>query len=455
MLYQNNFKPTSMSYQPINLDSARVLILGAGREGRAAAHYLYDNYPDCELSIADKQQLELELPTIEQRFDSRYPNSLDQWDTVVVSPGIPPQLPLLSTASNITTSTNIFFQDCKGTIVGVTGSKGKSTTSSLIYEIFKMAKLPVSLVGNIGYPALAELHDHNNPEDIFIFEISSYQARYLEKGPDIAVITNLFPDHLDYHGSVGQYYSDKLRITTQQNDSQIVIYNNASQNLVARIDQSPAIHIAWPDQQNAYVQDGKFYFKGDQLAIVSSLKLLGEHNVSNVLGAITVAKHFNIENRVIAQALASFSPLPHRLEQIGTYNNITFINDSLATTPEATSAAIQSFNNISTILLGGQDRGYEFDKLAQLIKKRKIPNIVFFPDSGNTIRQALEKINYSPNYIETTAMKEAISFAYANSSADSVCLMSCASPSYSIFRNYEDRGNQFRENVQQLGMMAK
>ena len=154
---------------------------------------------------------------------------------VVVSPGIPPHTPLLATAQRITTGTNIFFQHCKGTIIGVTGSKGKSTTASIIAHILKHAGKHTHLVGNIGTPALTELLTTNATADVWVMELSSYQTRLLEHGPDIAVITTFFPEHLDYHTSVEQYYTDKLRITAAQSSRDTVIYNHDNAELQQRI----------------------------------------------------------------------------------------------------------------------------------------------------------------------------------------------------------------------------
>jgi UDP-N-acetylmuramoyl-L-alanine---L-glutamate ligase len=179
--------------------------------------------------------------------------------------------------------------------------------------------------------------------------------------------------------------------------------------------------------------------------------LPGEHNIENVLGAITVAKEFGIDNEAIGRAIYHFKPLSHRLENIGIHKGTTFYDDAISTTPDSTVAALRSIPKVHTLILGGQDRGYDFTALAQLIAELNIPYIVFFPDSGKTIETAIADAGYTPQQVlHTSSMKEAVEFAYQHAAPDTVCLLSCASPSYSVFKNFEDKGNQFQQYVKEL-----
>jgi UDP-N-acetylmuramoylalanine--D-glutamate ligase len=217
------------------------------------------------------------------------------------------------------------------------------------------AQRQAHLVGNIGVSSLEMLAQYNTVEDVYVVETSSYQARLLDRGPGIAVLTELFPEHIDYHGSVEEYYRDKLRVTTMQSELQLLIYNAASAELRQRVDQSVARQLGVPGNnvsEGAQCRDEMIFFDGDEIAPRSDCKLLGEHNTKNILLAVTAAKQLRVENEAIAQALKLFKPLPHRLELIGTYKGVTFVNDSLATTPEATLAALQSLENVQTIFLG-------------------------------------------------------------------------------------------------------
>ncbi len=432
----------------------RVLILGAGREGQGAAMYFRTVYPEMEVTIADEQKIRFALPGVAELYGKKYPETLEEWDLVVVSPGIPPQTPVLATARLMTNATAIFLRECLGTVVMVTGSKGKSTTSSLIYDMLVAGGKQAHLVGNIGVSSLENLAQQNTVEDMYVVETSSYQARLLDRGPGIAVLTELFPEHIDYHGSVEQYYRDKLRVTTMQSELQLLIYSAASAELRSRVDQSPARKLPVPSvnvSEAAQCVDDLLFFDGQEIAPRSDCKLIGEHNTKNILLAITVAKQLRIENEAIAQALKTFKPLPHRLELVGTYKGVTFVNDSLATTPEATVAALKSLENVQTIFLGGLDRGYTFTELIAELKRREVKNIILFPDSGKTIREQWGEVAYGTQFFETESMREAVDFAYTHTPSDGVALLSCAAPSYSIFKNYEDRGNQFRAAVEELG----
>jgi UDP-N-acetylmuramoylalanine--D-glutamate ligase len=230
-----------------------------------------------------------------------------------------------------------------------------------------------------------------------------------------------------------------------------VLFNAANAELAQRITASPARRISWPDERGARLSGDAIYYGTEHIIELTDIPLLGRHNVENCLGAITAAKYFQVPNAEITKAIKSFSPLRHRLQPVGVFHDISFYDDAISTTPESTTAALHVFNNIGCLFLGGQDRGYHFAQLAREIAKRKIPTLIFFPDTGVSIRAELEKIGYTPEHtLETRSMEEAVRFAYAHTPRHSVCLLSCASPSYSVFKNFEDKGDQFQHWVQQL-----
>lgn len=435
----------------MDFHNKKIIILGAGREGTATAYYLQKKYTDCSITIADQQEIDWSADGVTTFFGDEYPTSLQEWDIVVVSPGIPPHTTLLATARSITTATNIFFADCKGTIIGVTGSKGKSTTSSLIYSILKEAQLPAYLCGNIGTAALDVLQQHNSEEDIFVVELSSYQNSRLVQGPEIAVVTSLFPEHLDYHGSLEQYYTDKLQLVMKQQPGQRTVYNQHNTELKKRLVDIQTKILPYPKNDGAHVTDESIYFGTEKIMKTREVPLLGKHNIENVLGAITVATEFDVDAATIRAAIMQFKPLPFRLEPIGTFRDIIFYNDSISTTPESCIAALNAIPNVTTLIAGGQDRGYTFDELAKKIRDLNISTLILFPDSGEHLEQALKAINYLPAHLLYTAsMKEAAEFAFAHTPVNTVCLLSPASPSYNLFKNFEDRGNQFTQAVQSV-----
>ncbi len=399
----------------LGIESA--LILGYGKEGRATQKFLKKYYPKLKIGIADAER------------GKNYLKGQDKFDIAVKTPGIKKELIKIP----YTTATNIFFSKVlgKNLIIGVTGSKGKSTTFSLIYEILKMAGKKVELLGNIGNPMLESLTKTQNLKSkIYALELSSYQLDDLKFSPDIAVLTNLFPEHMDYHGGIKNYYQAKKNIINFQNSQNYFIYN--SQVKIVK---------SWlKDYQGKAIQFNKINLNNIET------KLIGEHNQNNIKAAIAFAKILNISDAAIKKAIKNFKPLPNRLEFVGKFKGIEFYNDASSTNPESSILAIKSLKNIDTILLGGEDRGYDFKNLEKALRKYKIRNVVLFPDSGKKILKS--KAGF--NILSTKSMEEAVRFAYKNTKKGSVCLLSGASPSYSLWKNFEEKGSQFKYFVKKL-----
>jgi UDP-N-acetylmuramoylalanine--D-glutamate ligase len=359
----------------------------------------------------------------------------------IKSPGIHKSLMTIP----YTTATNIFFQNIKGTTIGITGSKGKSTTTALIYSILKAAKLPAHLVGNIthklqniGRPMIKELLHNHGPKDIYVCELSSHQLDDILYSPNIAVFTSFFPEHMDFHGNIEKYWEAKKRIATFLKSTDYFVYNPDFTQLnelakTVKAQLKPIIHTLPFDK--------------------SFITLKGEHNITNIKTAITAAKILNISDEIIQIAVSKFQPLPHRLENIGTFKKITFYDDSISTTPESAIAALNAIPNVSTILLGGKDRGFDFSNLAKKIIEKNIPFLILFPESGEKIEAAIRKISktYLPEVIRTINMKDAVAFAYQKSKPGTNVLLSSASPSYSLWKNFEEKGNLFKKYVVELG----
>lgn len=399
----------------------RILILGYGREGQATHAFLKGQVPDSEIGFADKNQ------------DPNYLDKQKNYDLVIKTPGIRKELVTIP----YTTATNIFFANVKGKTIGVTGSKGKSTASSLIYGIFKLAGWRVHLTGNIGRPMLGELLKSNREDDIFIVELSSYQLDDINYSPDISVILNLFQGHMDYHGGLPNYWSAKKRIIEKATKDNYFIFNSAYEELVKLSKKTAAKSIPFVVKLPLSEEE---------------IPLLGKHNLDNVRAAVTVAELLKIKKSVIKEAIMKFKSLPHRLEFVGEFKGIKFYDDAISTTPESAIAALKSLSKIETILLGGEDRGYDFSDLASTIINFKIPNIVLFPDSGSKILESIKKEkggDFNPVIFKTDDMKEAVLFAYKNTPQGTICLLSSASPSFSLWRNFEEKGDLFQKFVKE------
>lgn len=448
-----------------DLNGKKVCILGFGREGQAMFKAIERHARDTFVTVADQNLEPIEKlisansstnPTLlRMGFDTQsgttvWLRELGRFDVIIKSPGIPPNKELETHHSKLTNSTQIFLDTIaeKGTLViGVTGSKGKSTTSSLIAAILKQAKKDVLLLGNIGDPAIAHL-DAIHKNTIVVLEMSSYQLMNLSVSPHIAVITSFFPEHLDYHGSVEAYLEAKKHITQYQSGKDAVFFNEQS---------AGAIEIAKEGHGR------KIPFSANDSPVkIEETKLLGAHNLSNITAAAKVAQELGVKDATIIEAIKEFHGLPHRLEFVGNYHGIDWVDDAISTTPESTIAALDALGDrVQTIILGGQDRGYDFTKLGERIALSSITDVILFPGSGPKIKQAIQAANAHVEFHEAASMQEAISAAQPKTSpsertsvragnqkpATPIVLLSTASPSYGMFKNFEEKGNLFASAV--------
>jgi UDP-N-acetylmuramoylalanine--D-glutamate ligase len=418
-------KNTSIPEKFRFLGMEKALIAGFGKEGKITKQYLRKQYPKLRLGIADAKE------------GSDYLKKQAGVDIAVKTPGIKKELITIP----YTTATNIFFSKIKNKnlIIGITGSKGKSTTSTLIYQILKTAGKNVRLLGNIGSPMLQDLLKPINKDTIFVLELSSAQLDDITFSPDIAVVTNLFPEHMDYHGNLENYYQAKKNIIRYQGKNDYFVYDPQNKKVSAwrKNYQGNAI----PFAKNIPLKDGQ-------------IPLLGKHNKNNIKAAVAVAHILGIPQQTIKKTIKNFKGLAHRLEFVGQYQGISFYDDAISTTPESTIMAIKSLPHIGTLFLGGTNRGYNFTLLEKIIKKYAIKNIVLFPDSGSAILTQTQDLNILkiPTTISgNAAMKKAVLFAYKYTPKGTICLLSCASPSYSLWKNFEEKGDQFKKIVTTIG----
>lgn len=421
------------------LHNKTICILGFGKEGASTLKALEGIVPADHIVIADTNP-NLIVEGFRTQLGKDYLNDLDGFDVVIKSPGIPPhpELSKLREKGTLTSSLQLFIDTVrpKGAhIVGVTGSKGKSTTSALIYHGLQVAGRPSFLIGNIGIPvfdALAEARSGTT----FVTEMSSYQLMDLQSGPDIAVVTSFFPEHLDYHGSEAAYLAAKARIAETQTPANVIFYNSASDECVEIAQRSPGIKVACST--------------ADSPISIEETQLLGKHNLSNLALAWKVLKHLGISESVACGAFREFKGLPHRLETVGMYHNIMWIDDAISTTPESTIAALQALgSSVETLIVGGLDRGYTFTNLAKEIVASSVTTLIVLPGSGPAIQEAVKKVDTESRITAYPAstMQEVVHIARAHTRPTKTCLLSTASPSYNMFKNFEEKGSLFQEAV--------
>ena len=438
------------------LKKKQVLILGMGREGLSTYLFLRKKFPAKELTLADKLEYE-ELPHNTKTLiakDSKLTLNLGKeyikksagFDFIFVTPGISNSILDRVKGSNSVVLTNLalFIELFKGKIIGITGTKGKSTTASLIYYVLKKSGKNVVFGGNIGHPALS-LIEQVKSDTIAVLELSSYQLMRINKSPNIVVIQDIVPEHLDYHGSFSAYKSAKENIVKYQTANDSVIYNSSSKTATDVALKSAARKIPFSDYSEDFNKN---------ILPVGKIPLKGAFNLKNVIPAIIIGRMFGLSDKEIAEAVKSFKPLGHRLEFVAEVNGVEYYNDSLSTIPEAAIAAITAFpTQYKILILGGYDRGLNFAGLAKKIYADKIRGIILFPTTGKRIWQEIKKIfrdKLPPQSKFANNMKDAVIQANQWAKSGDVVLMSPASPSFSVFKNYEDRGNQFEVEVSKL-----
>ncbi len=461
-----------------SLKNKRILILGLGREGMDNFIFLRNLFPDKILGLSDQLELRRLNPGLKKliqkdkgiklHLGKNYLEAIKQYDVIIKSPGIPFKniFPFLSGKQRLTSQTDIFLDNCKGTIVGVTGTKGKSTTASLIYRILKQAGLDVELIGNIGTPALSYLLD-SNKKKIYVYELSSHQLASTQKSPHISAFLNIFREHLDYYQNFDDYIKAKANIAIHQKKTDYLIFNNRHKQIRKISKQSIAQKIPLHAKKEGYFIEGGVIscsISGKKETIIDQkqIPLKGKSNLQNVMTAIAVAKIFKIPNKRIIQAIQSFKPLHHRLEFIGRYQGIEFYNDSLSTIPEAAIAAVDALGeNVQTMILGGFERQQHFRALAKKILNSEVKNIILFPSTGKRIYNNIQRIGNSElefkkrfkamRFFFVNNMECAVSLCFKHTAKGKICLLSPASPSFGIFKDYKERGELFKKYIKIYG----
>jgi UDP-N-acetylmuramoylalanine--D-glutamate ligase len=466
-----------------DLKKQSVLILGLGQEGLSTYRFLRQMFPCQHFGLADRADhdalspqakgvLTRNLDTQSVYLGGAYLECLSRYDVIIKSPGIPPTLPVLQQAEAlgkiITSQTALFFANCSGTIIGITGTKGKSTTASLIHAILSAGGLDVRLVGNIGNPPL-DIFFETNSKTVFVYELSSHQLEGLRQSPHIAVFLNMMPDHLDYYESFEDYFQAKQNIARYQSEQDYLIYNAESELVSQTATASRARLIPFSSDKmldtGCFIANDWVSFRGkedmedmlEQILRIADVPLPGHFNLQNILAAVATSSLFEVESKHIVSAIRNFQPLEHRFELVGPYRGISFYNASIATVPEATIAHLDTLGSeVQTLLLGGHERHLDFSELARRLMASQVDNLILFPTNGpriwETIRsQQTEEPTFSPRVFFVDSMEDAVRLAYAHTEPGRICLHSPASPSFGLFKDYKERGTLFKDYVRQLG----
>lgn len=440
----------------------RALVLGMARSGYEAAKFLLGNGYEVVINDAKKEQnpdqvKELEAMGARVILGTHPEKLLDRsFDMLVKNPGIPNSHPYVEEAKRLNVPVinemelafRYFPQGV--TIIGVTGTNGKTTTTTLIYEMLKKASKPAWLMGNIGFPVCSFV-PRLKSGDIAVMEVSDHQlCNVIEFKTNISVLTNLSEAHIDFHGSYEAYKAVKKSIFSHHTEKDIAVLNLGDKevlDLAKDILSTKRYFSSEPSSMpGCCIVDGAIYYNGDKIIALKDVKIKGRHNHENAMAAIAAVKELGVENRHIVEVLQTFGGVEHRLEFVRTVNNVDFYNDSKSTNVKSTQIALSAFDRPTILILGGLDRGHSFDGLREYMKQVKI--IVAFGETKERISQFASEQGIPCLVCDT--LDEAVTRAYESSSPGDVVLLSPACASWDQYDNFETRGRRFKECVNAL-----
>lgn len=450
------------------LKGKSILILGYGREGRSTYAFLREQYPGSRLAIADADEsLAGEFAGSDTKANPAlyvgedYLQACGSYDLVIKTPGIPyEKVRQYCPASVITSQTDLFLRAFSEKTIGITGTKGKSTTATLLYHILQSSGRKVILSGNIGIPPLS-LATKVESDTLVVFEMSSHQLEQISIAPKTAVILNIYPEHLDHYKDFTAYMMAKFNICHMQAAGGCLVYYGDDPILSELVrDHPPA------GRAITYALNGRpglsAFRKGDRIIVNSSGRqqsipidaardMPGEHNLLNMMAALLVCFEQGLSAEEVVQGLSTYKRLEHRLEYAGTYRGIRFYNDSIATIPQATIHALKTLDKVDLLILGGYDRGLDYSILLECLRKDPVGYLVFMGEAGKRMYKSLAG-NPPPGtkMFQVKGMANVFEVVREKLSTGSVCLLSPAAASYDMFSDFAERGKIFKKMAAEL-----
>lgn len=406
------------------LRGKRILILGFGREGRSTYTFLKKYLPDAVLAVADKNPLEGVTHAGEDYLQAVY-----DYDIVVKTPGISLK-DFDAKGVEITSQTDLFLSQFHNQTIGISGTKGKSTTTSLIYHLLKESGRDAILTGNIGIPCF-DIMEQIHEDSIVVYELSAHQLEYVHNSPRVGVLLNVFEEHLDHFGTFERYKHAKFNLLRYMGaDDYAVVHDSLlMETLELGVNN---------------VTFSRMDFEIDEEA----LPILGTHNLMNAKAALCACAAYDIDVQELIPHLYTFNPLEHRLELVGVFGGVAFVNDSISTIPQAAIAACQTLGRVDFLLLGGFDRDIDYTPLADYIVEHPVPHLLFTGKAGKRMMQLLKDRGVASHLVVYHNMEEAFDYLKGYSQPGDICLLSPAASSYDQYKNFEERGRKFKRLAQ-------
>jgi UDP-N-acetylmuramoylalanine--D-glutamate ligase len=455
----------------MNIRGKRVLVVGLAREGVTLARYLSEQGAQVTATdTSDSDALRARLATLEGTdvrtvIGGDHPELLARIDAVFVSPGVPENNPIYEEAAErgipIESMTTLFFERCPGQIIGVTGSSGKTTTTGLIGHMLRTSSRDVVVGGNIGDPMI-DLLPEIGPDTTVVLELSSFQLGILRRSPHIAVVTNISPNHLDRHGTMEAYIDAKRHIVAHQTPDDYAVLNSCDveRDTFAHATQAELRWFGARSDHGARVTGGMVSLVGigaeAPVLPVNEIPLLGGHNVENVLAAVTASAIVELPPEEMAPAIRSFRPAAHRLETVGRAGGVSYVDDSIATTPARAQVALQAIESAIILIAGGRDKRLPWEDFARMVVRR-VRVLLLIGEAADQIEEAVRAALESShgaleerNIVRCSSLDGAVATAGELARPGETVLLSPACTSYDMFSNFEERGREFARAVEGL-----
>lgn len=442
-----------------HLENKNIIILGFGMEGETTYSFIRKHLPNQKLTIADMNEVIIEdYPYLQEDKNTKlilgkkYLENLDEYDLIIKTPGLSlKDMDISSFENKITSQLELVMEFLNVFSIGITGTKGKSTTSTLMYNILKDQDKDVMLLGNIGEPIFHKI-DEMNENTILVLEMSSHGLEFVKRSPNISILLNTFEEHLDHYSTLEKYIEAKFNIAKYQNSEDIFIYNydNKLMNEFGykhRENDFAVSIVQEPNTKNkVFLIDNDIYLNNEKLFNKNlDMKLKGMHNINNIMFVMTATKLLELDLEKALETVCKFEPLEHRMEFVATINGVNYYNDSIATIPEATINGVNAIKNVNTLIIGGKDRGVNLKELIEFLADSDIENIICLHTTGEYIYNKLEKTD--KNLFKVNNMESAVKIAKKVSKSGTNCLLSPAAASYGFFKNFKERGEIFKKCV--------
>lgn len=432
-----------------HLKNKKIAIVGFGREGKSTYKFIRKYLNNQELEILDGNEKLLELneelkndKNLKIITGKNYLDNLEKYDLIIKSPGVRfKDLDISKFEDKITSQLGLTLDFYKQNVIGITGTKGKSTTTSLIFKVLKDQGYDAYLLGNIGIPIFDYIEKFNENSKLVI-EMAALQLEYVKTSPHIGIILNLFEEHLDFFKSKEHYFLAKLNMFKYQDNSDYGLYTSSNETLDKYVQNGNYITNLIDINKEFKIENNYVIYDNKKIYDSNSERLLfGKHNLTNIMFVLRLSELLKLDLQKTINTINQFKPLEHRMEYVATINGVKYYNDAIATIPEATINCVEALKDVDTIIFGGMDRGIDYNDLIDFFNKSKIKNFICMPDTGYKIGKEIKSKNvYMVETLEGAVKK-------AKEVTKNICVMSPAASSYNAFKNFEEKGRIYKELV--------